>query len=408
MTVTIKLRRGLASEWLSIDPVLKNGEPGFEYDTGKLKIGDGSSVWTELAYVSASGAGGGSSAWGDLTGIPANLTNIGGLTTASGDVIVASGNHVFYVTNLAESIDDRTAQLLVAGTGMSLSYNDSGNALTVSNISSPRIVTTVFNSTGSQIPKFKAVYINGGQGDQPTIQLAIASNEVGSSKTYGITASNIDNMGTGEVVVLGSLTGINTDQFNPTAPTGNVNGANLWLSPSVSGGITVTKPSAPDHVVYLGSIVRTHQNEGVVEVRIQNGYELGELHNVALNGTTNGQFLQYNSASGLWLASSSGNFSTLLVNGTGVSVTGHSHTSSNITDFNSSVSGLLPITSIVGNSGIVVSNAGAAYTVSQSGLIKSDITGITGASGIVNIVQISETDYNALGSKDPFTLYILY
>jgi hypothetical protein len=96
-------------------------------------------------------------------------------------------------------------------------------------------------------------------------------------------------------------------------------------------------------MVAIGTIVRTHQNQGIIEVKIQNGFELHELHNVAINGVTNGQFLQYNSGSGLWLASSSGNFSTLNVNGTGVSISGHTHTSSNITNFNSSVSGLLPV-----------------------------------------------------------------
>lgn len=45
------------------------------------------------------------------------------------------------------------------------------------------LVTTVFNKTANTIPKFSAVYINGGQGDQPTIQLAIASGEGGSSRT---------------------------------------------------------------------------------------------------------------------------------------------------------------------------------------------------------------------------------
>lgn len=173
------------------------------------------------------------------------------------------------------------------------------------------IVTSVFNKTGNTIPKFSAVYINGGQGDQATIQLAIASNEGGSFRTYGITAEAISNMSSGNVVVAGALTGLNTDQFNPTAPVGDVNGSILFLSPSVSGALTTSKPSAPNHMVYMATIVRTHQTQGVVEVRVQNGYELEELHNVSISGVTNGQFLYYNSSSGLWLANqniySSGN-----------------------------------------------------------------------------------------------------
>lgn len=451
MTVTIKLRRGLSSEWLSIDPVLLNGEPGFEYDTGKLKIGDGSSSWSELAYVSASGGGGGgSSAWGDLTGVPANLSNIGGLTTASGDIIIASGNHLFHVVNLAESIDDRTAQLLVGGSGVSLSYNDAGNSLSISatglalsshthtasnitdfnssvsgllpvkniiagtgmSISSSSgmytvnstgeasvIKTTVFNKTGSPISKFKAVYINGGQGDQATITLAFAGSESTSSKTYGITAETINNMSSGSVIVLGSLTGVNTDQFNPTAPVGDVNGTTLWLSPSTSGDVTTTKPTAPNHAVSVGTIVRTHQNAGVVEVRIQNGYEIEELHNVKINGVASGQALVYNSANTLWenktLTSSlisgftedvqdvvgnngfltAGTGITLSYNDAGNSLTiatsglassSHTHTVSNITDFNSSVSGLLPVKNITAGTGISVSSVSGTYTITNT------------------------------------------
>ena len=67
------------------------------------------------------------------------------------------------------------------------------------------------------------------------------------------------------------------------------------------------------------------------------------------------------------ISGGSGNFNFLRVNGTSVSVSGHSHTASNITDFNSSVSGLLPLTNIVGGTNISVIPSGTVYTVSVSG-----------------------------------------
>lgn len=207
--------------------------------------------------------------------------------------------------------------------------------------------TTVFNKTGSSIPKLSVVYINGGQGDQPTIALASASGEAASSKTYGITAENINNMSTGKVIVAGALTGVNTDQFNPTAPQGDINGTTLWLSPTVSGGLTRTKPSAPYHMVSVGTVVRTHQNEGVIEVRIQNGFELEELHNVAISGLANNQFIKYDSSTSLWK------------NVTAIA--------GDISDFNSSVSGLLPVTNILGGTNISVVPSGSSYTVNVSG-----------------------------------------
>lgn len=209
---------------------------------------------------------------------------------------------------------------------------------------SEKIVTTVFNKTGSTIPKFRVVYINGGQGDMPTISLASSTQETTSSKTYGITAEAIDHMSTGKLIVDGALTGLDTDQFNPSAPTGDVNGTILYLG-TASGLPTTTKPSAPNHIVAIGTIVRTHQNEGVVEVRIQNGFELQELHNVAISSVSHNDILVYNSGTSLWQNNSMGVF--------------------------------------------------------------SNPSGIAGASSITNIVSISQTDYDALVTKNSSTLYII-
>ena len=46
----IQLRRGSSTTWTSVNPVLDSGEIGYESDTGKFKIGNGSSVWTLLSY----------------------------------------------------------------------------------------------------------------------------------------------------------------------------------------------------------------------------------------------------------------------------------------------------------------------------------------------------------------------
>lgn len=51
----IKLRRSTAAQWATANPVLGSGEPGFESDTNKLKLGDGTSTWTALGYSSGGG-----------------------------------------------------------------------------------------------------------------------------------------------------------------------------------------------------------------------------------------------------------------------------------------------------------------------------------------------------------------
>lgn len=48
--MTIQFKRATAPRWFELNPVLTNGEPGFEYDTGKFKIGDGKTPWRDLEY----------------------------------------------------------------------------------------------------------------------------------------------------------------------------------------------------------------------------------------------------------------------------------------------------------------------------------------------------------------------
>ena len=68
------------------------------------------------------------------------------------------------------------------------------------------------------------------------------------------------------------------------------------------------------------------------------------------------------------ISSPSGNFTqSLQVNGTAVSVSGHSHTSSNISDFNSAVSGILPVINIVAGTNITVSPVSGIYTIDSTG-----------------------------------------
>ena len=52
-----QFKRGTAQRWIEVNPILKQGEPGFEYDTGKLKIGDGFTPWLALPYSNSENGG---------------------------------------------------------------------------------------------------------------------------------------------------------------------------------------------------------------------------------------------------------------------------------------------------------------------------------------------------------------
>jgi hypothetical protein len=158
--------------------------------------------------------------------------------------------------------------------------------------STNKLTTTVRNNTGVTVPKGSVVYFNGALGNLPTIALSLANSEATSSKTVGITATSIANNSNGEVVVFGLAESLDTSAFTV--------GLSLWLSPTVPGGMTTTKPSAPDHTVFIGTTTGSHPTNGTIEVRVQNGFELQELHNVSISSLVDNQVLKYDSATSLW------------------------------------------------------------------------------------------------------------
>lgn len=163
------------------------------------------------------------------------------------------------------------------------------------------LVTLVRNQTGATIPAFRVVYISGATGNKPTVSLASAVGEISSSKTFGITATSISNNSTGYVVTIGELQNVNTQAYNE--------GDLLWLSPT-AGLVQTTPPAEPNHAVFIGYVIRKHPTQGVVEVRIANGYELDELHGVFCPNPSDGDVLQYVASTGLWTKTSSINFGT--------------------------------------------------------------------------------------------------
>jgi hypothetical protein len=54
MATRMQQRRGTAAQWTSANPILAAGEIGFETDTGKFKMGNGSSAWSALSYFADS------------------------------------------------------------------------------------------------------------------------------------------------------------------------------------------------------------------------------------------------------------------------------------------------------------------------------------------------------------------
>jgi hypothetical protein len=150
----------------------------------------------------------------------------------------------------------------------------------------------VRNQSGSTIAAGSIVYISGATGNKPLITLAQANNDANSAQTMGFTKESIANNGFGYVIVRGELENIDTSALTE--------GAQLYLSPTVAGTWTTTKPSAPQHLVYVGIVIRSHPTLGTILVAVQNGYELDELHDVAIGTLANNDLLAYESSTDLW------------------------------------------------------------------------------------------------------------
>jgi hypothetical protein len=105
-------------------------------------------------------------------------------------------------------------------------------------------------------------------------------------------STDLSNNADGYAMVEGYLEGLNTQ--------GLTAGSQLYLSGTTAGAFTATKPAAPTHLVYVGFVAKVSAGDGHVYVKVQNGYELDELHDVLITSKANGDLLKYDSATGLW------------------------------------------------------------------------------------------------------------
>jgi hypothetical protein len=146
--------------------------------------------------------------------------------------------------------------------------------------------------TGATLTKGTVVYISGANGNKALVSKALATTDALSSRTFGLLQSNINNNGLGYCVIIGDLSGLDTSAFTE--------GDQLYLSGVTAGTYTATKILAPTHLVYVGKVTRSHPTLGQIEVGIQNGYEISEIHDIAINGLANNQLLSYDSVTSLW------------------------------------------------------------------------------------------------------------
>lgn len=110
MSVKIQLRNDTASNWTTANPTLSAGEFGFETDTGKFKVGTGSTAWASLSYAGMT---------------PTEITNA--ITEAIGDVIDLSPSTLDTLNELAAAINDDPNFFSTVATNLSNHASDTTN-----------------------------------------------------------------------------------------------------------------------------------------------------------------------------------------------------------------------------------------------------------------------------------------
>lgn len=179
----------------------------------------------------------------------------------------------------------------IDGTDYNVEWSDATAITTTANL----IKHYVKNDSGTTLAKGTVVYVSGANGTNILVKPALATSDATTATTLGFLAQSLANNAYGYVVSEGLLTGLNTSAASAGDP--------IWLSGTTAGGVIyglANEPHAPVHIVYLGTVTRSNSNNGEIFIKVNNGWELQELHNVDALTPSNGDLLKYDSATSLW------------------------------------------------------------------------------------------------------------
>jgi hypothetical protein len=378
-------------------PTLANGtgDTGDVYicnAAGSVNFGAGSIIFAIGDYVIYSGT-----IWQRSSGAVGTVTSVA-LSVPSG--LSVSGSPI---TN--------SGTITITGAGNSTQYLDGTGALQTfpTLLSSDNLIKLVRNNSGATMTAGTIVYINGALGNKPTIAKALATSDATSAQTYGLLQTDIANNADGYVVVIGNVSNLDTSALTE--------GQQLYLSGTTAGTYTTTKPYAPTHLVYVGIVLRSHPTQGIIGVKIQNGYELDEIHDVQITSVANNNILKYDSATSLWknVAGSTTNISegtnlyytdvrarASISGGTGISYNSTTGVITNtITQYTNALAIAAPLTGYVSGAGTISATDSILSAIQKlNGNIGALTTGVSSVFGRTGAVVATEGDYSLTQLSD--------
>lgn len=227
------------------------------------------------------------SAWNQVSGGSTDTTSLSNRINLKLNISDTTNK---FVSNVSK-FDDSTITIFKGNTQTNITLSPSTTVT-----SATRLITQVYNNTGSTITKGSVIYINGRHSSNlPTIALSQANTELNSYSTFALVQNDIATSSSGYVIQAGQITNLNLPTSTYT------DGQIVYLSPSVAGGITTTKPYAPNHIVKIGTITRAHPTLGTIELKIENGWQLDEMSDVAIAAVPiDSTILQFSRIDSLW------------------------------------------------------------------------------------------------------------
>lgn len=247
-------------------------------------------------------------------GFNSRITALEG-TIVSGAIIIGTPNEIDVVTNGNEftlslpdainvsQINFNTATVEPTLAEGQLSWDNNYETLLLGyqdNVSvalGQSLFKRVYNQTANTISKGNVVYIKGAHAQSLiTVEPANANAEATAAGTLGVAAMDIISNSSGWVITQGYLRGISTNGFSSGTDEGKI----IWLS-TTTGQMTVLRPTAPNHGVVVGYLIKSAGGgAGSIFVKVVNGQELDELHDVLIVSKSNNDILQWDANDLRW------------------------------------------------------------------------------------------------------------
>ena len=216
------------------------------------------------------------------------------------------GTHNVTADHIALNVNPSGAGFVVGATQWNNTIGSSETLLKGGNVTLKngvdlvaRIVNKVTPNTTLTKAAYQAVRVSGATGGRLSVKLAQADTDNNSADTIGLVCETINTNQEGFILTMGQLLDINT--------TGSLQGETwadgdvLYLSPTTAGRLTNIKPTgATGHIVVIGYVEYSHVSNGAIYVKIMNGWELDELHNIFISSPSNNDALIYESSTQLW------------------------------------------------------------------------------------------------------------